>query len=77
MEILRAKLYEAQREQAVGSIAELRKEQIGSGERAEKIRTYNFPEDRITDHRIKKKFSNIEKILEGNLDKIVEMFANV
>jgi peptide chain release factor 1 len=75
MEILRAKLYEAQKEQHVGSVAELRREQIGSAERAEKIRTYNFPEDRITDHRIGKKFHNIEKVLEGNLDKIIEAFT--
>jgi peptide chain release factor 1 len=75
MEVLRAKLYEAQKEQAVGSVSELRKEQVGSGDRSEKIRTYNFPDDRITDHRIGKKFSNIEKILEGNMDKIVEAFA--
>ncbi|MBI2278927.1 MAG: PCRF domain-containing protein [Candidatus Brennerbacteria bacterium] len=74
MEVLRAKLYEAQKEQAVGSVAELRKEQIGSGERAEKIRTYNFPEDRITDHRLGKKFHNIEKLLEGAMDPIVEAF---
>src|SRR3989344_1388520 len=72
MEILRAKLFEAQQSQHVGSISELRKEQIGSGERSEKIRTYNFPEDRITDHRIGKKFHNIEKILEGNLDPVVD-----
>lgn len=75
MEILRAKLYEAQQSQRVGSIAELRKEQIGSGERSEKIRTYNFPEDRITDHRIGKKFHNMPKILEGNLDPIIETWA--
>lgn len=75
MEVLYAKLYEAQKEQAVGSISELRKEQVGSGDRSEKIRTYNFPDDRITDHRIKKKFSNIEKILEGDLDKIVAAFS--
>lgn len=75
MDILRAKLYEEQQRQAVGSIAELRREQIGSAERAEKIRTYNFPEDRITDHRIGKKFHNIEKILDGNLDPIVETFT--
>jgi len=74
MEILRAKLYEIQQEQAVGSVAEIRKNQIGTGERAEKIRTYNFPQDRITDHRIGKKFSNIEKILDGDLDKIVKAF---
>lgn len=74
MEVLRSKLFEAQRGQAVGSVDQIRREQIGSAERAEKIRTYNFPEDRITDHRIGKKFSNIEKIFEGNLDKIVEAF---
>lgn len=76
MEVLRAKLFEAQREQAVGSISELRKEQIGSAERSEKIRTYNFPQDRITDHRIGKKWSNIPKILEGNFDSIAEAFIN-
>lgn len=75
MEVLRAKLFEAQKEQAVGSISELRKEQVGSGDRSEKIRTYNFPEDRITDHRIGKKFHNIEKILEGDMDKMVAAFA--
>ncbi len=74
MEVLRAKLFEAQQSQAVGSVGDLRKSQIGSGERSEKIRTYNFPEDRITDHRIGKKFHNIPKILEGDLDKIVEAF---
>lgn len=74
MSILRSKLYELQREQAVGKVADIRKEQIGTADRSEKIRTYNFPEDRITDHRIGKKFHNIEKILEGDLDKIVEAF---
>lgn len=72
MEILRSKLFEAQKEQAVGSVDQIRREQIGSAERAEKIRTYNFPEDRITDHRIGKKFHNIEGVLEGDLDKIME-----
>ncbi len=74
MEILRAKLFELQREQSVGSVDQIRREQIGSADRSEKIRTYNFPEDRITDHRIGKKFSNIEKILEGDMDKIVKAF---
>jgi len=76
MEVLCAKLFEAQKEQAVGSVSELRREQIGSAERSEKIRTYNFPQDRITDHRIGKKWSNIEKILEGNLDQIMKAFKN-
>lgn len=72
--ILRAKLYEEQKRQAVGSISELRREQVGSGERSEKIRTYNFPEDRITDHRIGKKFYGVEKVLNGDLDAIVKSF---
>lgn len=74
MAVLAAKLIEAQREQEVGSIADLRKEQIGSADRSEKIRTYNFPEDRITDHRIGKKWHNIEKILDGDLDGILKAF---
>lgn len=75
MEILTAKLYEIQKEQAVGKVSEIRKEQIGSAERSEKIRTYNFPEDRITDHRIGKKFHNIEKVMDGDLDPIVKAFS--
>lgn len=74
MEILRAKLYRERERQAVGSIAELRRDQIGSMERAEKIRTYNFPDNRITDHRIGKKFHNIEAVMDGNLDPIIKAF---
>lgn len=74
MEILRAKLFEMERLKAAGNLTDIRREQIGSGERSEKIRTYNFPEDRITDHRIGKKFHNIEKIMDGDMDKIVEAF---
>lgn len=75
MAILRAKLYEMQRETAAQELGTTRREQIGSAERAEKIRTYNFPEDRITDHRIGKKWHNIERVLDGNLDTIVEAFT--
>jgi len=75
MEVLRAKLFEEKRTQEVGEISQIRREQIGSANRSEKIRTYNFPEDRITDHRIGKKWHNIEKIIDGDLDKIVEAFA--
>ncbi len=74
MDILRAKLYELEREQASGKTGDIRREQIGSADRSEKIRTYNFPEDRIVDHRIGKKFHNIEKVLDGNMDPIVKAF---
>jgi len=74
LEILRAKLYEMEQTKATGSVTDIRREQIGSGDRSEKIRTYNFPDDRATDHRIGKKFHNIEKILEGDLDPIVKAF---
>ena len=74
--ILAAKLHEMEKERAAGRLDESRRAQIGSGERSEKIRTYNFPEDRITDHRIGKKFHNIEKIMEGGLDQIVKAFAS-
>lgn len=72
--ILRSKLYEEMQRQQAGSLGDLRREQIGSMERSEKIRTYNFPDDRITDHRIGKKFHNIEKILGGDMDPIIKAF---
>lgn len=76
MEVLRAKLYEIQNMGAAGSVQSERKEQIGTADRSEKIRTYNFPQDRITDHRINKKWHNIEKVLAGDLDPIVKAFSN-
>ncbi|MCL5733546.1 MAG: PCRF domain-containing protein [Patescibacteria group bacterium] len=74
MGILRAKIYEIERQKSSGNITEMRREQIGSADRSEKIRTYNFPQDRITDHRIGKKWSNIEDIMKGNLDPVVKAF---
>lgn len=75
MSILRSRLYEAMQEQHASSIGQIRKEQIGASNRSEKIRTYNFPDDRITDHRIGKKWHNIPKIMEGDMDPIVKAFA--
>jgi peptide chain release factor 1 len=75
MAVLRAKLFEHQRAQQQSAVGGMRREQIGSGDRSEKMRTYNFPQDRITDHRIGKSFHNLEKILDGNLEPIVEAFA--
>lgn len=75
MAILRAKLAETEKEKALGQITSERKAQIGSAERVEKIRTYNFPQDRITDHRIGKSWHNMEKILDGNIEPIIETLA--
>ena len=74
MSILRAKLFEAQRASEFQKLSADRRAQVGTGDRSEKIRTYNFPDDRITDHRIGKKWSKIERILEGDLDPIVRAF---
>ncbi len=72
MEILRAKIYQEQQEKQRSETAAERREQIGTAMRAEKIRTYNFPQNRITDHRINKSWHNLEDILEGKLDKPIK-----
>lgn len=74
IEILSAKLFDIQTQEEAKKISRERREQIGTGDRSEKIRTYNFPQDRVTDHRIKKSWHNIESILAGNLEPIVEAF---
>lgn len=71
LEMLRAKLWELEVEKQHGEIAGLKATQVGRGMRAEKVRTYNFPQDRLTDHRINKSWSNLEGILAGNMDKIM------
>lgn len=75
MAILRAKLAEIEKEKALGQMTSERKSQIGTAERVEKIRTYNFPQDRITDHRIGKSWRNMEKILDGNIEPIFEALS--
>ena len=72
MNILRAKLKEARDKKITGETIAERRTQIGMAERAEKIRTYNFPQDRITDHRIGKSWRNMEKILDGNIEPVIE-----
>jgi len=74
MEVLRTKLLDEKTRKEAQEIAGERKKQVGTGDRSEKIRTYNFPQDRITDHRIKKSWSNIEKILAGDFGAIAEEF---
>jgi peptide chain release factor 1 len=70
--ILRSKLLQKQREDEQKKIANLRSSQIGTGDRSEKIRTYNFPQDRITDHRLKKSWYGIQKILDGNINELIK-----
>ncbi|HJX59499.1 MAG TPA: peptide chain release factor-like protein [Patescibacteria group bacterium] len=72
MDLLRAKLWEKAEEEKMLTIAGYRSV-IGRGMRAEKIRTYNFPQNRVTDHRIGKSWGNLEAILEGHLDKVTEL----
>ena len=68
LRVLRARLYELERERQQAELDATRRSQIGSGERAEKIRTYNFPENRLTDHRIKLTVHQLDRILQGELD---------
>ena len=72
--ILEAKILKKQFEEQEKQLKDERKTQIGKAERSEKIRTYNFPQNRITDHRIKKSFHNLEQIMEGKLDQINDCF---
>ena len=71
MQILRSRLLVLEEEKKAKEKKDARRGQIGTGDRSEKIRTYNFPQDRITDHRIKKSWHEIESVLEGNIDDIV------
>lgn len=71
MKVLQSRLLTMKLEEERKRSSEMRKSQIGTGDRSEKIRTYNFPQDRITDHRIKENWSNISYILEGDLDPII------
>jgi peptide chain release factor 1 len=75
LRVLRARLYELERERQQAELDATRRSQIGSGERAEKIRTYNFPENRLTDHRIKLTVHQLDRILEGELDEFTDALA--
>lgn len=72
LQILRSRILAAEQERKLREDSQARKAQIGTGDRSEKIRTYNFPQDRITDHRINQNFNQIPRILDGELDDIIE-----
>ena len=72
MKILRARLYEAQRSSLANTRAADRKSQVGTGDRSERIRTYNFPQGRVSDHRVELTLHKIDRIMQGDLDEIVD-----
>ncbi len=72
LKVLRARLYDRMLEEQQSELSQARRAMVGSGDRSEKIRTYNFPQGRITDHRIDLTLYQLPKVLEGDLDSIVE-----
>lgn len=74
-ELLRAKLWEIELEKRQEEIGSLKSTQVGRGMRAEKIRTYNFPQDRLTDHRINKSWHNLPTLLDGEIDDVINSFS--
>jgi peptide chain release factor 1 len=77
MKVLKAKLYDAERERQASERAAARKGQVGSGDRSERIRTYNFPQGRVTDHRINLTLYNLAEVIEGALDPVLDALAAV
>jgi peptide chain release factor 1 len=75
LRVLRARLYELERSKQQAELESARRSQIGSGERAEKIRTYNFPENRVTDHRVKVTLHRLDAVLDGDLDDLTEALS--
>ena len=76
MAVLRARLLDIKQQKQSESIDKERRTQVGGGQRAEKIRTYNFPQNRVTDHRINASFHNLQQILDGEFDEIIEALSN-
>jgi len=72
MQMLRSVLYDRKRREAEEAVGSMRRSQVGTGDRSEKIRTYNFPQDRITDHRVNQNFGNLRGVMDGTLGHIIE-----
>ena len=75
MSVLRARLYERERLRAQAETDQMRRSQVGSGERAEKIRTYNFPQNRVTDHRIGVTLHNLPEVMQGSIEPLIDQLA--
>jgi peptide chain release factor 1 len=75
MAVLRARLLDIERRKKEEEMTTQRRSQVGSGDRSEKIRTYNFPQDRVTDHRIGLTLRNLTKVLEGDFDQLIDALA--
>lgn len=77
MEILRAKLYKMADQEQMSQLSSERRQQIGTADRSEKIRTYNFPQNRLTDHRLGKSWHNLDTIINGKLDAVIQTFQKI
>jgi peptide chain release factor 1 len=75
MAVLKARLLEMENQKQEAEMTSMRRSQVGTGERAEKVRTYNFPQDRITDHRIGVTLHNLPRIMAGELDQLIDALA--
>jgi peptide chain release factor 1 len=75
MKVLRSRLYEIEMERQEKERASARKSQVGTGDRSEKIRTYNYPQNRVTDHRIGFTLHKLEQVLEGDLDDVIDALS--
>ena len=72
MQVLRTRLYDMERQKAADERAAERKGQVGSGDRSERIRTYNFPQGRVSDHRINLTLYKLDQVMEGDLDEVID-----